>query len=571
MLWENWRLTRVEAAWRLAFGIVGGTAVMVVSGVIASNFFEGRAAVRDLGARIALFIIVFPNLMGWLSRAQLNGGQPGFPFVLLYTRPVRTTALVGIPMAYSAVAASAIYLISVMFLRATFGYPFPLLPAATWIAALNVIYAAAYWSTRKRVVLMLSVMAAAGIWVGRIARHFNGDGINWENPASLWPTLFSAPMADYALFGVIGLASFGLTVAAVERQRHGAGRASISWSGVGFPDSLISLFRFPCPISSATRAQVWFELRSRGLPLLAIGVAFASVNVILFAIGGPIDAWINAQSVDCPRGECFYARPMAMFFAVMSVPAVLTLSGNAFGILAKQGRVYASPFDATQPFGTGRLAILKVLVRSVCVLAALTVVVVSVWASGSLVEAAEIFGDPVSGLQPALEAALGELTYYQLFALAVAGSIGVAVMVASRAAFVALRTCYPRRLNIAGSLVLLYGGALVLLTLAGQRWSVPLGAILRGTSWVAASAILCATVYLARRTFAERLLTWSEAWGIVVLSAMFAAAWLTLLRAAGVSLAGMPAADAVRMLSPTLLPLTISVLAPWSYSRVRHT
>jgi hypothetical protein len=233
--------------------------------------------------------------------------------------------------------------------------------------------------------------------------------------------------------------------------------------------------------------------------------------------------------------------------------------------------VYASPFDATQPFGTGRLAILKVLVRSACALAALTVVVVSVWASGSLVEAGEIFGGPLPGMQRALKGALGELTYYQLFALAVAGSIGVAVTVASRAAFVALRTCYPRRLNIAGSLLLLYGGVLVLLTLAGQRWNVPLGAILRGTSWVAASAILCATVYLSRRAFAERLLTWSEAWGIVVLSAMFAAAWLTLLRGAGVSLAGMPAADAVRLLSPTLLPFTISVLAPWSYSRVRHT
>ena len=31
MLWENWRLTRVEVAWRLALGIVGGTAVLAVS------------------------------------------------------------------------------------------------------------------------------------------------------------------------------------------------------------------------------------------------------------------------------------------------------------------------------------------------------------------------------------------------------------------------------------------------------------------------------------------------------------------------------------------------------------
>lgn len=53
---------------------------------------------------------------------------------------------------------------------------------------------------------------------------------------------------------------------------------------------------------------------------------------------------------------------------------------------------------------------------------------------------------------------------------------------------------------------------------------------------IAASAIVCATVYLASRTFVERLLTRYQAWGIVMLSAMFAAAWLTLLRAAGMPL-----------------------------------
>ena len=67
--------------------------------------------------------------------------------------------------------------------------------------------------------------------------------------------------------------------------------------------------------------------------------------------------------------------------------------------------------------------------------------------------------------------------------------------------------------------------------------------------------------YLAWRTFAERLLTLGQAWGVVLLSAIFAAAWLTMLRAAGLSLAERPATDALRMLLPPLLPLTISVLA----------
>jgi hypothetical protein len=45
---------------------------------------------------------------------------------------------------------------------------------------------------------------------------------------------------------------------------------------------------------------------------------------------------------------------------------------------------------------------------------------------------------------------------------------------------------------------------------------------------------------------------------------------VTLLRAAGVQLAALPTTVAAWMLSPTRLPLTVSVLAFWSLSRVRH-
>jgi hypothetical protein len=79
------------------------------------------------------------------------------------------------------------------------------------------------------------------------------------------------------------------------------------------------------------------------------------------------------------------------------------------------------------------------------------------------------------------------------------------------------------------------------------------------------------TAYVFWRGFAEHVLTIRYASGAVAISLVFGAAWLTVLRAAGVSLADMPAADAVRMLSPALLSLTVSVLAPWSLSRIRHT
>ena len=98
-----------------------------------------------------------------------------------------------------------------------------------------------------------------------------------------------------------------------------------------------------------------------------------------------------------------------------------------------------------------------------------------------------------------------------------------------------------------------------------------LGAIFAAARWIVAAAIVFTTVYVFWSGFAERVLTIRYASGALAISAAFGAAWLTVLHMAGVQLAGMSAMNAVWILSPALLPLTISVLAPWSLSRIRHT
>jgi hypothetical protein len=245
--------------------------------------------------------------------------------------------------------------------------------------------------------------------------------------------------------------------------------------------------------------------------------------------------------------------------------------------------VYASAFDATQPSGTARLAGLKVLVRSVCMLAAVVAVGASVWASMAFIAVGR-GGEPLVGYQPlrswqgAIESAVGVLIGFELLALAVVASIGVAVIVASLASFKALAARYPRRLNIGGWLLLLHGLVLVPLVLTGYRgfgsqvlWEFLLDVFAWMTRWIDAPVIVLATVYLSWRVFAERLLTLRSASSALLVSAAFGAAWVALLRATGVQLGAMPTTDAAWMLSPVLLPLMASVLAPWSLSRVRHT
>jgi hypothetical protein len=169
------------------------------------------------------------------------------------------------------------------------------------------------------------------------------------------------------------------------------------------------------------------------------------------------------------------------------------------------------------------------------------------------------------------------MSAYELLALAFVAAVVVVVMVAARAAFTVLRARYPRRVNIAGSLLLLYGLVLVLLFQA-EQYGIASEFVLyeaqdvtNSVIAVVAAASALATVYLFWIVLAERLLSLRHACGALLVSAAFAAAWVTVLGAAGVRLAGMPTTDAFWMLSPALLPLTASVLAPWSLDRIRHT
>jgi hypothetical protein len=593
ILWELWRVTRAEIAWKLALPIGAALTVLGLAAAFGpANEPPNTQGVNDEVAALALILIVLPHLIGWLSLAKLNGGQPGFPLYLLYTRPVRTAVIVGLPLTYFAALSWAIYLVSAIVLRVASGLAFPLLPVAVWMAAYTVITLAGAWSTRSRLILLLVMMYAVtkglGMSMQRLTAVELPGGYDW--PPRLWPTLFDFPRSDYGWIALISLAAFGVTVAGVAWQRHGAwiaaptlgtGKTAIDWTpGNGLWAWLINLFRVPCPTSSATGAQVWADLKSNGFPVLTIGVALASVILLLSAVSGPIDAAWNADpDVSCPIEECFWARATPPLITPMSLLAILSLAGNAFGIRRRQGRASISAFEATQAYGTGQLALLKVLVKSVCVLAALVAIGVSVWLSMPLLGDAvfiQMWEVPLNSRRSVLTAAVKALTGYEQLALAVVAAGAVALWVASWAAVGALRTRYPRRITVAVCLLLLYGVAFVWLAV-GVRMNPEtasqfhLDVVYGAMRWIAAAAIVFATAYLAWRTLAERLLTVRQAWSVVLLSAAFAAAWLTVLRAAGSSLTAMPASDAVRILSPALLALTASVLAPWSYSRVRHT
>lgn len=548
MLWEQWRLSRVEAVQRLAFGLLAAAGALVLN--------------TQNGATIALWILAAAHGFFWFSIAKLNGGRfmdgykPGFPLYLLYTRPVPTAVLVAVTMAYDALSCGLLYVLSAAFLEVAFGKPFPLVSVTACLVAYHLASTCIQWSTRNRIVQ----------WVGSMA-------VFWPLVAVLKSSLdspqpFGLSLAQAALLVVVCGVSFVLTVAGVARQRRGDAvatepRAAV---GTGYPVWLVNLFRFSCPTSSATRAQLWFELRSSGLPVLTIGLGVAALIFLLFAISIVVPA----------------VRGAAVGVALFSAPIVLLLFGsNAFGIRSKQGRLYASPFDATQPYGTAQLAGLKVLVRASCVVAALVAMGASVWASSGLVDAWGDWkvGDDVvtAGLmyrRTQLVELLGGRTWYAYAAMAVMAVSGVAAIVAWQAAREALKVRYPRRVLAAQWSPALWGLVVMLFVLAGNFGVVPhpVGrAGVMAAMGIATAVLVMAPIYFFRSGLAERALTARYAAGALLILAAFTVAYWTLLRAAGEPHVGIHWTAMCLLTWPMLLLLLGGVIAPWSLNRVRHT
>jgi hypothetical protein len=268
---------------------------------------------------------------------------------------------------------------------------------------------------------------------------------------------------------------------------------------------------------------------------------------------------------------------MVVLFLTSSPLIILFLGGNAFGIRRRQGRSYLSAFEATQAHGAAQLAALKLLVRSACFLAALLAVGVGAWLSLSILGDdvfIQMFSVPLSSQLAAISSAVAALTWYQQLALAVVAAVAVVVWVAAAAVLAALWTRYSRRATIAASSLLLSGLALAGLALAERNGIVSpflFDALFAAARWIVLGAMVFTTVYVFWSGFAERVLTIRYASGAAAVSAAFGAAWLTLLHIAGVQVAGMSAMNAISVVSPALLLLMASGLAPWSLSRVRHT
>jgi hypothetical protein len=560
LLWESWRLTRVEMVFRMALAIIVGGAPLLVSSTAGNSGPMTRANSADGAAAASLFLIACIAMPFWFGIALLKGGRPidggapGFPFTMGYPRPVSTAFLVGVPMTYFALAAAAAYVVPAVVLGAIFGYAFPLGPFAAWIVALSLAQAATAWWTHSKTVQLAGSMSVVGGCLWLIFRQLNGE----IQPPAQWPTQFAFSFGDYGTIGSIAAASIALSIASVARQRHGdisiPGKRAASTVWLGRPRG--DVVRFACPTSTPARAQWWVEVRRSGASLLVTGLGLALAIPALVAAFG---AWERAQ--------------LLALSPVMLAPLVVLHMGidNVFGLQRKPGRTYAGTFDASQPIGTVRLVTIKVLVRAGCFLCALAVLAVSFWVSVPLLDGWSTilptnYDALISGRR-AVAAAMEALTDPQRVALAVVIVTGVSTTVAHAASLQVFRLLHPMRV-FAVSLALLAYTVMFLL------WSRQASAgievvIMEAYPLVLAATISLSTLHVFRLALGEQLITARHAVAAVLLWMACGVSWLTLTQG-GLDLAAMPLASVALLLSLSLLPATAVALTPWAYSLVRH-
>ena len=305
---------------------------------------------------------------------------------------------------------------------------------------------------------------------------------------------------------------------------------------------------FPCPTSSATRAQVWFELRSGGLRVLAVGLGAALVLYLLFALAGPF----------------VFFRPLAMIGVFGVAPAaLLLLSRNAFGIRRENKRQYLSAFEATQPRTTAQMAGVKLLVRTACVVVAMAIVVVGVWASLSqLAEWGPWITKKGTDMRMPMLDVLKDMRsqfegpWHELVAQAFNIMVFILGMVATFATFAALRARYSMSVVIWGSLLL------VVAIFLGIRSDTLPQAMRAAIPWIVEAALVIAIVYVLKSGLTERALTITYVCIAVLLSIANLVAYLP---------ENEPPLGMGEIFRQVLVPLLIFVMAPWSLNRIRHT
>jgi hypothetical protein len=535
VLWETWRLTRS----RLLFVPLLATLC-------------SWAVSRSPAKPFALVILLVAGLVIALA-LPVFGTRRSFPLSMAFARPIRTSSLVAVPFMYVVMLAAACYFVPALLLRAFADLALPLASPAALIAVLAALVAGCTWFTRIEAVrlgLVFAAYVAAGAMLRFLDPFKNAGGF----PIKLGPQLCAISPVGYMVVALFIAGVYAWILFGVSRQRRGdeepswtrsnafgerENRADIfSW----LRNASVEVFRWRCPVSSPTAAEVWFEMQCYGVPVLIIGA------LLSFCI--PVLMWAANKTQS--------AIPLVMAAATVLFPFMAGVGASIWN-RRNSARARVFVFEAARPMGTGKLIALQVLTTSLCISGAWILMLTSTWLSLPLLREFHDYGSPVALAMEAIHRhGLRTASFVAVCFVLLAAAL------AFLTAFRAFASSYGWRFWFSAWAVGAYSVG-ISIAVASDLLD---GAVLGAHFWALAMAIPLATLLVIGKIRASGILSSGQLAVISLAWLLFAAFYLDLLRAGG-ALSGSPAVEALAFAS-TLLPLLAAALAPWSISSLRH-
>lgn len=361
MLWEQWRISRLELFFRVSLMFLILSLLPLVG-----KLSDDSTTVVVQG--ILVFIIGFAALFSASWTQDLDSRQVGFTYSLGFTRPITTRALVLVPLMYSLVLSQLFYLGSAVSINWLVGLSIPLVGPAAIIACTVCLLIAGAWSSTRidgRIAGMVGAMSITIAWL-------TIRNILLEHGEPVLVAIGQEGYFDLTWYEYLGLAAVAClaiawTIQVVEWQRHGdsllangmrwrLGEAEQPKREARLHDGTTALESsssrgIPAPrlrsFHNAVEAQAWCELR-RSAPLCLMGCLILPTVFFGFLC-------LNIHWELAPRAW------MGALIVMPFIVQLLAVDCTA-GITSHQKVVRFSPFDATRPLRCDQMIAIKVLV-----------------------------------------------------------------------------------------------------------------------------------------------------------------------------------------------------------------
>lgn len=364
MMWELWRTGRLEITGRLL------ASCALVLWLCAFSDAQFASAERSVLRAAVILMLVSSSAFSYTWSKALENRTTGFTFRLGFVRPISTTTLVLVPTLFCAVVAVVCFVVPAALFCALTEMSLPLLGGAVGVACMVTCFAASVWAPTtivgKWIALALVGLSILVLFLVFHAQHDDPDP---------WVLALGKPgyfeFSWYYYVGCLAVSGFAIvvTVAAVDRQRHGEGwfdrplfgsswlrRSLLPTAAAGAIDPSVR-----GSFSNQTAAQCWYEARRTAGKVLPFSVV-APLFPLAFVCIGP---WLYGEAMP------WEDAPFVWLAALAVCPAAYQLVGAdaALGLRHKQGSTQLSVFDAAQAISNDQLITIKLLVIATCVVA----------------------------------------------------------------------------------------------------------------------------------------------------------------------------------------------------------